>query len=99
MGRQPEDLRRGRRRVPPRLCRDYSETVAEIALSRSLAPLVVSRYRLDAPIEQQGQLPADLTGALPDPATLAEKYAEVVIEETCRLDQSRLDQSNDTDDE
>jgi hypothetical protein len=74
------------------LCRDYSETVAETALSRSLAPLVVSRYRLDAPVEQQGQLPADLTGALPDPAALAEKYAEVVIEET-----RRLDQGDDTD--
>jgi hypothetical protein len=68
------------------LCRDYNETVAEIALSRSQAPLVVSRYRLDAPTEQQGQLPADMTEGLPDPAALAEKYAEVVIEETRRLD-------------
>lgn len=64
------------------LCRDYSETVAEIALGRSLSPLVVSRYRLDAPIEQRGQLPADLSDALPDPAALAEKYAEVVAEES-----------------
>ncbi len=67
------------------LCRDYSETVAEIALSRSFAPLVISRYRLDAPIDQQGQLPAELSDALPDPAALAERYAEVVIEETRRL--------------
>lgn len=64
------------------LCRDYSETVAEIALSRSLTPLVISRYRLDAPAEQEGELPADLTAALPDPAVLVEKYAEVVSEET-----------------
>ncbi|MFT4036395.1 MAG: PDDEXK nuclease domain-containing protein [Patulibacter sp.] len=68
------------------LCRDYSETVAEIALSRSSSPLVVSRYRLNAPSEQQGNLPADLSSELPDPVALAEQYARVVVEETHRLD-------------